>query len=71
MTGHPHGMRQTEHLNRSAAQKLITRYCSCGRRVSSNIGWASHLRANPQHRAVSYSLWCEWERASGRNPTGV
>ena len=36
-----------------AGQQKIKHYCSCGRMVVGNPGWASHQRANPDHSTIS------------------
>ena len=45
--------------NRREAQRRIVHHCSCGRAIHGNPGWASHLRANPEHHAISRTRWRE------------
>lgn len=49
--------------SRAAALK-VRRYCSCGRVIVGNPGWASHLRRNPDHFAVPASAWTAAQRAT-------
>ena len=36
--------------NHREGQRRISHTCTCGRTIRGNPGWASHLKANPDHK---------------------
>ena len=41
----------------AVGQRNITHYCVCGRVISGNVGWWSHLNANSGCYAITQTLW--------------